>query len=413
MEQRKPLRRHAAIACALTVALTTGTAGPAQAASNVDALKREATDLIARIDETTRNYQEASAELDELDAIIAENEAKSAEIEAQMPEQRARTAASIKNQYRFQQNSTGLLDLILSSEDFASFISALHYIDTINQRNAYEIHALNELQDALVQTQSSLKAERDALVAKTEEARNALEGARDTRTQIQNWINAAANDTEKADRVQAVAQAVQEIEASNANKGNNESANNTNNNNSDATTQQASTPAPANTNTNDTPKPSDNSNQSATSAVVASIVEENTTPTPAPTTTEPATSTNTTSSDGTDWAARINTYLEGTALAGHGADFAQAAETYGVDPRIAPAISGVESGWGQVCFKDHNAWGWGSQSWDSWESAIDNYVKGYSDIYGSGITLEGAEMYASNDIYDVWYETVLSEMDRI
>jgi hypothetical protein len=93
--------------------------------------------------------------------------------------------------------------------------------------------------------------------------------------------------------------------------------------------------------------------------------------------------------------------------------FAQAAAEYGVDPRISPAISCVESGKGVVCFLPHNAWGWGSYSWPDWETAIRGHVSGFASGYGSTITLEGARIYASNDIYREWYTTVLSEMSSI
>ena len=37
-----------------------------------------------------------------------------------------------------------------------------------------------------------------------------------------------------------------------------------------------------------------------------------------------------------------------------------------VDPRFSPAISAVESSKGLYCFRSHNAWGWGSSSWNTW-----------------------------------------------
>ena len=45
-----------------------------------------------------------------------------------------------------------------------------------------------------------------------------------------------------------------------------------------------------------------------------------------------------------EWTARINNYLTGTALAGYGEAFAEAAWANGVDPRWSPAISNTESG---------------------------------------------------------------------
>jgi peptidoglycan hydrolase CwlO-like protein len=102
---------------------------------------------MASVEETTRVYQEAETALQNLNAQIAENEAKAAEIQTRLPEQRARAAASIRTLYKFQQNTPGLLDLICSAEDFNDFVSTLHYIDSITERNTAEIRALSDLQD--------------------------------------------------------------------------------------------------------------------------------------------------------------------------------------------------------------------------------------------------------------------------
>ena len=61
-----------------------------------------------------------------------------------------------------------------------------------------------------------------------------------------------------------------------------------------------------------------------------------------------------------EWTQRIDAYLAGSNLAGHGCDFAQAAWDYGVDPRWSPAISNTESGKGAHCFLPYNACGVGA-----------------------------------------------------
>ena len=122
---------------------------------------------------------------------------------------------------------------------------------------------------------------------------------------------------------------------------------------------------------------------------------------------------NTTSSEVGSWASRIDAYLAGSPLEGYGVDFAQAASDYGVDPRISPAISCVESGKGAVRFRSHNAWGWGQVDWPDWPTAIRGHVSGFARGYGGTLTLEGAQMYTGSSIYAQWYSTVLSEMERI
>ena len=113
-----------------------------------------------------------------------------------------------------------------------------------------------------------------------------------------------------------------------------------------------------------------------------------------------------------EWSARIDAYLAGSPLEGQGATFAAAAWKYGVDPRWSPAISNTESSKGRYCFRDFNAWGWGSMDFDSWEQAIDTHVRGLARGYGYTISVEAAKKYCPPNWYH-WYTTTLSEMNRI
>ena len=121
---------------------------------------------------------------------------------------------------------------------------------------------------------------------------------------------------------------------------------------------------------------------------------------------------NVTSAEIDEWAARIDAYLEGSPLAGHGATFAKAAALYGVDPRLSPAISCIESSKGSICFLPHNAWGWGSSSWSDWDSAIVSHVQGLASGYDGTLTLEGAMRYCPPS-YQEWYSSVAAEMNSI
>ena len=113
-----------------------------------------------------------------------------------------------------------------------------------------------------------------------------------------------------------------------------------------------------------------------------------------------------------EWAPRIDAYLAGSPLAGQGKTFATAAWKYGVDPRWSPAISNTESSKGRHCFKSHNAWGWGSSSWGSWEEAIDAHVAGLARGYGYTISVANAKKYCPPNWFN-WYNDTLSEMNRI
>ena len=113
-----------------------------------------------------------------------------------------------------------------------------------------------------------------------------------------------------------------------------------------------------------------------------------------------------------EWTLRINTYLAGSPLAGMGATFATAAWENGVDPRWSPAISNTESTKGAHCFLSHNAWGWGSTGWGSWEEAIWAHVSGLAKGYGYTISYANAMKYCPPN-YDNWFRDTLNEMAKI
>lgn len=113
-----------------------------------------------------------------------------------------------------------------------------------------------------------------------------------------------------------------------------------------------------------------------------------------------------------EWTLRINNYLSGSPLAGMGSVFAAAAWENGVDPRWSPAISNTESTKGSHCFLPHNAWGWGSTGWNSWEDAIWAHVAGLAKGYGYTISYSNAMKYCPPN-YDNWFHNTLAEMARI
>ena len=110
-----------------------------------------------------------------------------------------------------------------------------------------------------------------------------------------------------------------------------------------------------------------------------------------------------------EWTARIDGYLSGSALAGYGYAFAEAAWDNGVDPRWSPAISATESGRGSVCFLPCNAWGWGESSWGDWDSAIRSHVAGLANGYGYSITYSAASAYCPPNT-DFWYSNTFDQM---
>ena len=108
------------------------------------------------------------------------------------------------------------------------------------------------------------------------------------------------------------------------------------------------------------------------------------------------------------WAKLIDAFLEGRPLAGQGQKFAEAAAKYGIDPRLSPSMSVIESGGGQVLCAPYNAWGvtangtpgiWASYS--SWEDAIDHHAKLVSGPpYHIPFTREDAATYCDESYWD-------------
>ena len=113
-----------------------------------------------------------------------------------------------------------------------------------------------------------------------------------------------------------------------------------------------------------------------------------------------------------EWTERIDNYLFGSPLAGHGSTFAEAAWEAGIDPRWSPAISNTESTKGRVCFKSHNAWGWDQTHWPDWDTAIRAHVAGLAAGYGYTITEAGAKKYCPPN-WQEWYNRTSAAMALI
>ena len=392
-------KKSIVIAC--SVALAAGAFAPAAAyaeSSEVQKLRQEAEGMSAKIEEATAAYQEAEAKVIELEERIADNEARTAEIEEKLPEQRERAATSIRALYIFQQSSPGLLDLILSAENFNEFISTVSYLDNIHERNTNEIRALADLNEELISTQAELSLEYDAAEQVQTESLAALEEARNAKRELQRQADAIAarEEKERAEAVAAAQRAVKEAQEKAAREQAEREAQ-AERDQQDAQTEEPEEEAPV-------VEPTFTTSSGNTARI--EVPEESPS-----VSTEPMI-TNTTSQETDDWAARIDAYLAGSPLAGYGATFAKAAAQYGVDPRFSPAISCIESSKGAVCFLPHNAWGWGSSSWGSWEEAINDHVAGLASMYGGTLTLESARMYCP-PTYQEWYSSVLSEMNSI
>lgn len=333
-----------------------------------------ALELQESVEATQLSYDEARTLADEAAALVADQEARIGEIEKEIPLQQQRSAKAARELYKIQQSSPGLVSMLVEAENLGNFLVMLEYITFVTNANLDEIHRLAALRDELAATRQALEDAQAQAEERVEEARQSLEAAvamrdeeqrreeEEARLAAEAALNAAA--LEEAPRDNTSETPVKD----NANSGDSGEAEKPS---SSETTDNDSGPTPVD--------PPSNYDQATFVAL---------------------------------WAPRIDAYLAGSPMAGCGETFAKAAYANNVDPRWSPAIACIESGKGTYCFLPHNAWGWGSASWDSWESAINDHVSGLASGYGFTITVDAAKTYCPPN-WEFWYNNTSAQMNLI
>ena len=405
--------RIATLLLSASLALATAFAAPTVA--------RAATyeELQQRVEEATAAYDQAVEHVEKIAQDIEKNEAKIGELEAQLPEQKARAAESLRTLYKMQQSSGGLVEFILSADDFNDFVATVVYLDRIQNKNITELRELGELVSELQEAKDTLAARKAQADHEAEAARQAQEESIAAREEVRQQAIAQAL-AEQAEAQAAIEQAAREAE---------EGKTFTNASGQEVTVSvPEDTTSPAET-VNDDPDeseeeepPADDGSADAEAKRKAAEerrrkkAEEKARQEAERKKQEEQAAQQPVVSERdafvAKWAPRIDAYLAGYPLGGHGRTFAEAAWDYNVDPRWSPAISCIESTKGLYCFKSHNAWGWGSSSWGDWDSAIRSHVAGLSSIYGYTISPSAAKMYCP-PTWSEWYSSVLSEMNCI
>lgn len=349
---------------------------PRAAYAETNDIEAEADAAQQEVERTAAAYDEAVAKVQELDALIAENEQRIEELEAELPEQQKRGADAMCALYKLQEQSFTLIDMILNAGDLTTFLNTMEYITQLHDRNTSELELLDSMQTELQENKESLETAKADADAAVDEASDALKEAQAAREEAQRKAQ------EKAEREAAEAAAALAA----AEKAAQEAAE------KEAAEREESQDA------------GDGSSSQGSSGGSGAALGSP-------------------SADGADWssdkqtfvsqwAGRIDAYLAGSPLAGQGATFAAAAWDYGVDPRWSPAISNTESSKGLHCFKPHNAWGWGSSSWGSWEEAINAHVRGLARGYGYTISVEAAKKYCPPN-WEHWYSATSAQMNMI
>jgi len=325
----------------------------------------EPTELQQRVEASAAAYNQAVAELEDLQARIDENGKRIAKIEKALPKQQEKADTAIVSMYKLSENGSGIADVLMGMQDFDDLMTMIDYLSGITTDNLDAIAELQALREDLADAESRLRVEKAQAEQAVEDAERTLAEAQAAREEAA----AAAQAEIEAMREQIAAQAAEEALAQAVEQG--------------ATEEEAQQQA-------------ESARESAAAAVDANGVDW--------------------SMDKDafvdEWSDRIDEYLDGSPMEGQGSNFASAAWDYGVDPRWSPAIANTESTKGQYTFADYNAWGWGSASWDSWEEAINDHVKGLADGYGQTISQESAEKYCPPNA-DSWYTDTLNEMNRM
>lgn len=373
----RPAQRVTALAIALTIA----TLGLGARTRTTQAASEQ--ELQQQVEEATSSYNDAVQQLAQVQEEIDENQAKIDRIEKQLPAQKEHAAESLKTLYLLQQSSAGLVDLLLSADDFNEFITTITYLDRIQSENLAELEELSALEDELQETERTLEARQMQANLKVEAAQQAQEDAIAAREAVRQQA------IEQAKREAAEAQAALEAAAKEAEEGKTFT---------NASGQETKVEAPSSTKTVDDEEEKKEESSGDSKGAKDSKDEQS-----------EASDRN---SFVSKWTPRIDAYLAGSPLSGYGKTFAEAAWDYGVDPRWSPAISCVESSKGAVCFLPHNAWGWGSSSWDDWDTAIRSHVAGLAAGYGYTISVEAAKKYCP-PTWEDWYSSVLAEMNSI
>ena len=339
---------------------------PAALAEDIDT-NPQPDEFQQQIENSATAYNDAMARVDELQKQIDENAQAIAELEEKIPLQKERASSACVDLYKAQQDTASILDLILSSESLSDFITRVDYFNAVTRSNLEQIESLSSMQDQLLQAQDQLNASKQEATDQAEAAQAALQQAQNARIEAQRRAVEEATRHAKEAQAAKAAQAAKVESAESVVSSDSES-------DAGSSSGSAAEPPAASTDTADWSSDED--------AFVS------------------------------QWTARINNYLAGSPLSGYGETFARAAWTYGVDPRWSPAISCVESTKGAYCFASHNAWGWGSVSWDSWEEAINAHVAGLARGYGYTLTYASAQKYCPPNA-DHWYNSCLAQMNSI
>ncbi len=349
----------AALAVALTACPVAANTAFADSQSDIESAQKQ-------IDSSAAAYNEAQSKLDELQQKIDENTASIAELEANLPAQKEKASKAMKEFYKYRKSNNSIVSTLVNAGNLSDFLTTCTYMDQITSATTEDIEKLAEMQEELEKSKTELETSKAKLESQKEEASAALAKAQKVRSEAQ-----ARAEQEAAEQLAHLESVDSSAETASGTGADSENTSNT----ATAANQQVDTSA----NTNSSSSVNWSSDKSA-------FVSQ--------------------------WAGRINNYLAGSPLAGHGQTFAEAAWDNGVDPRWSPAIATIESSKGAVCFRPYNAWGWMGKSFGDWDTAIRAHVAYLKSVYGGSLTPQAAKTYCPPTWQD-WYNKCAAQMNSI
>ena len=147
-------------------------------------------ELQTKVDEAAMAYDEATAKVNELQTKIDESQAKIDEVTALLPEQRDRAAVSMSS--KMQQDTPGLVSLLLSAKDFSDFLTTYQYISAIQRSNSDDLNELVNMENELTSAQQTLAAAKEEADNQQRQAQEAMNQAQAALDQLNAQISAQA-----------------------------------------------------------------------------------------------------------------------------------------------------------------------------------------------------------------------------
>ena len=139
------------LACAVSPLATRPTIAAADPISELQGIQE-------RINQSNADYEAATEQVNQLQEQIDENEERIAQIEAELPDAQERASSSMRTLYKMQQSSGGLVELLLSADDFYDLISTIQYLDIIQEHSTDALDELVALESELEMTRASLSS---------------------------------------------------------------------------------------------------------------------------------------------------------------------------------------------------------------------------------------------------------------